>query len=60
MVPFYSRILPQYPRTLSGVTVNHKHILPLYKTECRLTLVIIQDSPETNSRHCSFADIKVN
>ena len=43
MVPFYSRLLPQYTRTWSGVTVNHKHLSPVQsKNECRLTLVIIK------------------
>ena len=43
MVPFYSRLLPQYTRTVSGVTVNHKHLYPVQrKNECRLTLVIIK------------------
>ena len=34
--------------TLENTIVNHKIVSPLYKTECRLILVIIQYSPETN------------
>ena len=30
------------------IFVNHKIVSPLYKTECRLLLVVIQYSPETN------------
>ena len=44
-------ILVHYPNILeprSGATVNHKIVSPLYKTKCRLLLVVIQYSPETS------------
>ena len=45
-------ILVHYPNILeprSGATVNHKIVSPLYKTECRLPLVVIQYSPRNKS-----------
>ena len=45
-------ILVHYPNILEprpGATVNHKIISPLYKTECRLPLVVIQYSSRNKS-----------
>ena len=49
MVPLF--ILVHYPNILeprSGATVNHKIVSSLYKTECRLLLVLIQIFPRNN------------